>query len=283
MAHAAPLQWQLRGRVLDLARPAVMGILNVTPDSFSDGGQYADLDAALARAMDMEEEGADIIDVGGESTRPGSARVGEAEEIRRVVPLIEKIAARLSAAISVDTMKTGVARAALAAGAHIVNDVRALQAEGMAEVVAASGAGVILMHMHGTPETMQDIPLDGPATVATVVSWLRTRVAEVERRGIDHARIAVDPGIGFGKTAGANEILIARLGDLKELGLPIAIGASCKQFIGLRTGREPQKRMAGSIAAHVLAYAYGANIIRTHDVRATRDAMAVTAAILHAG
>ena len=282
-AAIAPMQWHARDRVLDLSRPMVMGILNVTPDSFNDGGRYVGLDATLARAEEMANEGADIVDVGGESTRPGSARVTEDEELRRVVPVIEGICKRLSVVISVDTMKAGVARAALAAGAHMVNDVRALQNEGMAEAVAASGAGVVLMHMHGTPETMQDDPLDTEAVVETVVSWLAERVAAVERMGIGRELIAIDPGIGFGKTASANEILIARLGDFKVLGLPIVVGASRKQFIGLRTGRDTHGRLAGSIAAHVLAFANGARVIRTHDVQATRDALAVAAEITERG
>lgn len=275
-------QWRARGRVLDVSRGAVMGVVNVTPDSFYDGGRYAEMDRAVAHALALLQEGADIVDVGGESTRPGAVPVGVDEEIKRVVPVIERLACETDAVISVDTRHAAVARAALEAGAHIVNDVSALSDEGMATVVAEYGAGAVLMHMHGTPATMQEAPLNADRVVDVVREYLGQRIAYAERAGIARAALAVDPGIGFGKSYAANERLLAELERLLEWGLPIVIGVSRKRFIGERTGRDVEGRLAGTLAAQVLAFERGARVFRVHDVAAARDALRVTAAILAA-
>jgi len=271
--------WRVRGRVFDLARPVVMGILNVTPDSFYGPSRAVGLQAAVDHAALLADEGADLIDIGGESTRPGASPVSEGEELRRVLPVVERFASRVSPAISIDTMKPGVARAALAAGAHVINDITALQADGMAAAAVEHKAGVILMHMHGTPATMQASPLGAAEVVEAVMTFLRARVAAAEHAGIRRDQIAVDPGFGFGKTAEANEEVLRSLGVVAGLGLAVAVGVSRKRFIGQRTGQEAEGRLAGSLAAQVVAFACGARIFRTHDVRATRDALAVAAAL----
>jgi len=271
----------LRDRILDLAEPAVMGVLNVTPDSFSDGGRHADVDAAVARGEQMAAEGAAIVDVGGESTRPGAAPVSAQEEIRRVVPVIERLVARVPVPISVDTSKPEVIRAAVAAGASMVNDVRALGLPGALEAAAGSGAAVCLMHMQGEPATMQDAPRYG-GVVAEVREFLASRVAACEAAGIPRERICIDPGIGFGKTAAHNLELLAKLAGLGVAGRPILVGVSRKSVVGIITGRAPGDRLAGSIAFAALAAAGGASIIRAHDVAATLDAVRVGSALRRA-
>jgi dihydropteroate synthase len=272
----------LRDRTLDLAEPLVMGILNVTPDSFSDGGLYAGIEAAVARGEQIAEEGAAILDVGGESTRPGAAPVSAEEEIRRVVPVIERLAGRIRASISVDTSKPEVIREAVAAGASMVNDVRSLRLPGALAAAAGSGVAVCLMHMQGEPATMQDRP--GYADVlAEVRDFLASRVAACEAAGIPRDRICVDPGIGFGKTAAHNLALLARLDEVGVAGRPILVGVSRKSLVGIITGRAPGDRLAGSVAFAALAAASGASIVRTHDVAATLDAIRVGSALRHAG
>jgi dihydropteroate synthase len=251
----------------------VMGIVNVTPDSFSDGGTYLEADAAIAHGRDLLAAGADLVDVGGESTRPGAAAVGAAEEIARVTPVIEALASD-GATVSVDTSKAAVAEAALSAGAGIVNDVTALADPGMAAICAARGPGLVLMHMKGTPRTMQDNPVYEDVVIE-VREFLAERLRFAVDAGIDEETIWLDPGIGFGKTVEHNLELIARLGELADLGRPIVIGASRKNFIGAITGREVGDRLGGSIATNVLGLANGAEVLRVHDVAETIQAVRV--------
>ena len=250
-----------------------MGILNVTPDSFSDGGRYAGLAQALDRARAMLADGADVVDVGGESTRPGAAPVDEATELARVVPVIEALA-REGALVSVDTTKPGVMRAAIGAGAAIVNDVGALGAPGAIEAVAGSGVAVCLMHMRGTPATMQSAP-EYADVVAEVRGFLKTRARACEAAGIARDRIVVDPGFGFGKTLAHNLDLLARLDEIAASGYPVLAGLSRKSMLGAITGRPEGERMAASVAAALSAVQRGAAIVRVHDVRETVDALAV--------
>jgi dihydropteroate synthase len=263
---------------LDLAMPAVMGVLNVTPDSFSDGGRYADRDAAVARGLRMAEEGARIVDVGGESTRPGASPVGAAEESDRGVPVIERLRAASPVLVSVDTCKPEVMRAAIAAGAALVNDVRALAAPGALEAVAASSAGVCLMHMQGDPATMQGDPRYSDV-VAEVRDFLARRVAACEGAGIARERLCIDPGIGFGKRVRHNLELLNALPRLSALGLPVLVGVSRKSLIGSVTGRPQGQRLAGSLALAALSVARGAAIIRAHDVAETVDAVKIAMAL----
>ncbi len=262
---------------IDLGRPVVMGVLNVTPDSFSDGGLYLDPSAALDHAARLVEEGAAIVDIGGESTRPGAARVPAGEESRRVIPVVQRLAATLRVPVSVDTRKPEVMREALAAGAAMVNDVSALQAPGALEAVVASDAAICLMHMQGDPATMQASPRYADV-VAEVREFLRARVAACAAAGIARERIAVDPGFGFGKTLDHNLALLAGLADLAADGIPVLAGLSRKRMIGALTGGAEGDRLAGSLAAAVVAAINGARIIRAHDVRPTVDALAVVAA-----
>jgi len=262
---------------IDLERPVVMGILNVTPDSFSDGGCYASLPEALAHGRRLAEEGAAIVDVGGESTRPGAAPVAEDEELRRVIPVIERLVADLAIPVSVDTRKPGVMRRALAAGASMINDVTALAAPGALEAVADSEAAACLMHMRGEPATMQDAPRYDDV-LAEVRSFLRARVAVCEHAGIGRERLVVDPGFGFGKTLEHNLVLLAGLSTIAADGVPVLAGLSRKRTIAALTGRSDGDRLGGSVAAAVLASLNGARIVRAHDVRATVDALAVVAA-----
>jgi len=261
---------------IDLSRPVVMGVLNVTPDSFSDGGHHAALAAALAHGSRLAEEGAAIVDVGGESTRPGAAPVDEDEELRRVIPVIERLAATIAVPVSVDTRKPGVMRRALAAGASMVNDVAALAARGAIDAVAASDAAACLMHMQGEPDTMQADPRYGDV-VGEVRSFLRARVAACEAAGIARGRLVVDPGFGFGKTLEHNLALLSGLSAIAADGVPVLAGLSRKRMIGALTGRTEGDRLGGSVAAAVLAALRGARILRAHDVRATVDALAVVA------
>ena len=252
-------------------RPAVMGVLNVTPDSFSDGGEFFDPQRAVARALAMVEEGADLLDIGGESSRPGADAVGEAEEVRRVLPLVEQLVGRVGVPISVDTCRAGVARRALAAGASMVNDISGFHADPeMAAVVAAAEASAVVMHMRGTPRTMQHETAYGDL-VGEVWKGLRKSLELGDVAGVPRERLVVDPGIGFGKNAVANLVLLARLGEFATLGCPILVGASRKSFIGKTLGLDdPKDRLEGSLAAATLAVWNGAHIVRAHDVRATR-------------
>jgi len=261
------------------AEPRIMGILNVTPDSFSDGGRYLPAEAAIAHGLRLAQEGAAMIDVGGESTRPGAEPVGEQEELRRVVPVIEGlVAAGLAAEISIDTSKVAVARAALDAGATFVNDVTALRAEpALAALVAERGVGCCLTHMQGEPRTMQVAPRYEDV-VAEVTEFLARRVEVAVAAGIGRDRIMVDPGIGFGKTVEHNLELLARLPELGALGLPILIGTSRKSFLGTLTGRSEEQRLAATIATNVIALLAGASVFRVHDVAPLRDALGVAAA-----
>jgi dihydropteroate synthase len=276
------MQLRCADRRLDLSTPAVMGVLNVTPDSFSDGGRYTTLDAARAHAQKMVEQGARIIDVGGESTRPGATPVSPDEEIARVVPVIEALHIELDALISIDTRHADVARAALAAGAHIVNDVAALTSPEMLETVTRSDAGVCLMHMQGEPSTMQAQPRYEDV-VHEVKAFLAARVRACEAVGISRDRIVIDPGIGFGKTLQHNLQLLARLVELRELDVPLLIGVSRKSMFKALLGREIDGRLPGAVAMTCAAVLAGAAIIRAHDVAATVDAVKVAVALRHAG
>jgi dihydropteroate synthase len=261
----------------------VMGILNVTPDSFSDGGRFTDAPRAIEHGLAMEREGATIIDVGGESTRPGAEPVSEADELARVIPVIEGLrGAGVKAAISIDTSKATVARAALDAGAAMVNDVSAFRADpGMAELVASAGVTCVLMHMRGEPRTMQRDPRYDDV-VGEVRAFLEERMHAVMRAGIAEDRIWLDPGIGFGKTVDHNLVLLRELPRLVELGRPIVIGTSRKSFLGRLTGREFAGLGAATVATSVLAYERGARVFRVHDVAPTRDALIVSAATVRA-
>jgi len=272
-------KWQCRDRVLDLSRPVVMGVLNVTPDSFSDGGRFREGDAALAHARRMIEEGAAIVDIGGESTRPGASPAGADEEMARVLPVIERLRSESGVFISVDTSKPEVIRAAVAAGADIVNDVRALQEPGALEAAVGSGAGVCLMHMQGEPRTMQDAP-HYEDVVEDVGGFLAARIRVCRDAGIEAARLAVDPGFGFGKNLQHNLTLLGRLETLEVLGLPIAVGLSRKSMLARLTGRGVDERLAGSVALAAIAVIHGARIVRAHDVAATVDAVRVAAAVI---
>jgi dihydropteroate synthase len=268
------MRWHLRDRILTFERALVMGIVNVTPDSFSDGGRCGDADAGIRLGLELAEQGADILDIGGESTRPGATPVDLAEELRRVLPVVEGLCGKTRVPLSIDTSKAEVARACLEAGAHIVNDVTALTGDpGMLEVVRAAGAGVILMHMQGTPATMQIAP-HYDDVVEDVCRYLLQRLQDVTARGLAREKIALDPGVGFGKTHQHNLEIVARLAEFQRLGLPICLGASRKGFIAKITGRPLDQRAAGSTAVVCHALAHGAaQIVRVHDVPPTRDAV----------
>jgi len=262
--------------------PKVMGIVNVTPDSFSDGGRFFGTGEAVERALQLVEEGADIIDVGGESTRPGSAPVAEGEELRRIIPVIEGLRNRSGVPISIDTTKSAVARSALAAGADIINDVSALRSDAtMAPVAAEAGCPVVLMHMLGSPRTMQRDP-QYDDVVAEVKAFLSEAIDRAVSVGIERSQLAVDPGIGFGKTVAHNLRLINELGALKTLGVPVVLGASRKSFIGKVLDVEADDRIEGTLAVSALAVKTGAEIIRVHDVRANRRAIELAYAVLSA-
>ena len=257
----------------------LMGIVNVTPDSFSDGGLYLDPEAAIEHGRKLLEDGADILDVGGESTRPGAEEVPAGEELRRVVPVVERLA-ESGATISVDTSKAAVAAAAIGAGATIVNDVTALRGDpGMAAICAERGATVILMHMLGEPRTMQDDPRYDDV-VTEVGDFLAARLEAAVGDGIAEERIWLDPGIGFGKTRDHNLELLGRLGELRRLGRPLVVGASRKSFIGGVDGSEAGDRLGGTIASSLLAAAEGAEVLRVHDVAEMRQALRLAAAVL---
>ncbi len=266
------------GKPLDLARPRVMGILNVTPDSFSDGGRFIDPDDALRQAERMVADGADILDVGGESTRPGAAAVSLEDELGRVIPVIERLAARFDVPVSIDTSKPEVMRAAVAAGAALINDVNALRAADAIATVADLGVPVCLMHMQGEPRTMQRAP-QYDDVVADIIEYLGARVAACEEGGIARSRLLLDPGFGFGKTLEHNLALLAGLRDFARLGLPVLVGISRKSMLGALTGREVEDREAASVAAVLMAVERGAAIIRVHDVAPTVDALKVWQAV----
>jgi dihydropteroate synthase len=265
--------------LLELQFPAVMGIVNVTPDSFSDGGQFFAADAALEQGLTLVREGASVVDIGGESTRPGSELVTLDEELRRVLPVIEALAGSVGVPISVDTMKAGVARRALAAGAAILNDVSALRYDPeMVDVVAESGAPVCLMHMQGMPKTMQEDPRYDDV-VDEVLAFLEERMAFALARGVREEQIMVDPGIGFGKTVAHNLALLDGLDRFTALGRPILLGASRKRFLGAILGTEPSGRAIGTVATTVIGYLAGAHIFRVHDVKPNFEALRVALAV----
>ena len=272
-------QLDCAGRLLKLDRPRVMGIVNVTPDSFSDGGEHASLEAAVAHGLRLAEEGADILDVGGESTRPGAAEVPVEEELRRILPVVTQLARETGLPIRVDTSKPDVMRAAVEAGAGMINDVFALRREGALDAAAQLGVPVVLMHMLGEPRSMQDDPRYDDV-VAEVHRFLAERIFAAEMAGIAKRNIVVDPGFGFGKTAAHNLLLLAQLARFTELGVPLMAGLSRKKTIGELTGRQdPHARVHGSVAAHVIAAQRGARLLRVHDVAATVDALKVWNAV----
>jgi dihydropteroate synthase len=276
------LTWRLGERTLTICRrPLVLGIVNVTPDSFSDGGLHADAESAVAHALELVRQGADLLDVGAESTRPGARPVSAAEELHRVLPVVQALSGSGTVPISVDTSKASVARVCLAAGAQVINDVTALRGDpGMTAVVRDTGAGVILMHMQGTPATMQDDPHYGDV-VAEVGAFLEQRLQFALAEGIAADRVVLDPGIGFGKRAGHNRELLARLHEFQRFGRPVCLGVSRKGFIGRLLGERPvERRLAGSLAAvcHALAH-HAVQVVRVHDVEATRDALVVWEAL----
>lgn len=272
---------QFGHRTLDLSTPQIMGILNVTPDSFSDGGRYQGVDAALKQAESMLSQGASIVDVGGESTRPGATPVGAQEEMERVLPVVEAIAQRIDVTISVDTSNPQLMTSAAHIGAHLLNDVRALQQDGALKAAAKSGLPVCLMHMQGTPETMQQAPqyLD---VVADVLSFLKERIRACTEAGIEANRLIIDPGFGFGKTTEYNYRLLAELKTLQTLNRPILAGLSRKRMIGEVTSQPiAEQRVHGSAAGALIAAINGANILRVHDVQATKAALDVWLATEH--
>jgi dihydropteroate synthase len=274
----------VRGRILRPdVRPLVMGILNVTPDSFSDGGRFRMPGPALSRARQLVAEGADLVDVGGESTRPGAAPVSAAEEAERVVGLVETLKRELDALVSVDTRKAEVARLALAAGADVVNDVSGLGDPEMAGVLAAADCGAVLMHMRGTPETMQSLAVYGDVA-EEVAAELSATLARAVAAGIDAERVVLDPGIGFAKTAAQNLALIGGIGRVAALGRPVLLGPSRKRFLGeLLGGAPPEARDAATVGACVAGLARGARLFRVHEVRAARQALDAADAVFRAG
>jgi len=267
-----------KGKPLDLSCPQVMGVLNITPDSFSDGGDFFEPEKAVQHALQMEADGAAIIDIGGESTRPGAEPVPEADEIRRVVPVIEALQSRLKVPISIDTQKPGVMRAAIRAGAGFINDVNALREPGALEAAAACAVPVCLMHMQGDPRTMQGDP-HYDDVVDEVKTFLQQRLIVCEQAGIRREQIVLDPGFGFGKTADHNLQLLARLEEFDRLGQPMVVGLSRKSMIGKLLGLEVGERLPASIALAVLAVERGARLVRSHDVAATWQALQMSTAL----
>lgn len=257
-----------------------MGVLNVTPDSFSDGGQFLDPEAAVEQGRKLVQEGADLLDIGGESTRPGAESVSEEEELRRVVPVIRALHAELDIPLSIDTSKAAVASVALDAGADIINDISGLTADPlMPELALASGAGVVLMHMQGRPRTMQIDPKYVDVR-KEVLAWLMGRIQALEEQGMERNRIVVDPGIGFGKTLEHNLDLLTGLSQLQKSGCPLLVGLSRKRFLGMLTGNDVSDRLAGSLSGLVYSLTRGAHIMRVHDVKASVDAARVVDALL---
>ncbi len=278
MNNRKRFDWKIRSRELKLGeRTLLMGILNVTPDSFSDGGKFLDPDRAYARAIEMEDQGADIIDVGAESTRPGSTRISEAEEMRRLVPVLKRLRDKLSIPICVDTYKAAVAEKALDLGADIINDPTSLTYEpGLAKAVLNANAGLILNHMRGTPETWAKLP-PLPDVMGTVASDLQATVHRAAKAGVDTTRIVIDPGLGFGKRKEQNFEIIARLGELVRINMPILIGPSRKSFLARQDERETSYANAGAVTASILA---GAHIVRVHEVLEMRIAAQIADAVL---
>jgi dihydropteroate synthase len=276
-----PTEWKTSRRSLSLQRPLIMGILNITPDSFSDGGRCYELDLAVEAALQMEADGADIIDIGGESTRPGAAPVASEDEIARIIPVIERLAGILKCAISVDTCKSAVAERALGAGAEIINDISGFTFDpDMAGLAAATGAGVVLMHTRGTPDKMQQNTVYGDM-MAEVTAGLLSSVARAGEAGVSMECMAIDPGIGFGKGVAGNLELIRRLPEFSSFGLPILVGPSRKSFIGTVLGREQtDDRLFGTAATVALSISHGAAIVRVHDVRAMRDVADMAHAVM---
>jgi dihydropteroate synthase len=267
------------GRILKLDRPQVMGIVNVTPDSFSDGGAHDTTEAAVAHALALVEEGADLLDIGGESTRPGADEVSLEEELRRVVPVIERLAARVQVPISIDTYKPEVMRAAIQAGAGMINDVYGLRRDGALETAATLGVPIIIMHMQGEPRSMQAAP-DYDDVVGEVHRFLTERIFAAEMAGIPKKQIVIDPGFGFGKDTGHNLQLLAQFERFTQLGVPVLAGLSRKRSLGEITGRSvAAERVAASLAAHLIAAQRGAGLVRVHDVAATVDALKVWNAV----
>lgn len=273
---------KLRSRNLDLSAPQVMGVLNRTPDSFSDGGRHIDLDAALYRVERMLGEGAALIDIGGESTRPGAVVVSEQEELDRVVPLIEQLQHRFDCVLSVDTMKPVVMLAACKAGAELINDIHALRTPGALEAAVETGAGVCLMHMQGKPRTMQQAPRY-ENVVIEVRGFLEQQIGRCEQAGIARERLCIDPGFGFGKNLEHNLALLENLAELAVLGLPVLVGMSRKSMLGAISGRAMVDRVAAGAAATALAIDRGAMIVRSHDVAATVDAVKLSWAVRQTG
>lgn len=272
-------QLDCAGRILRLDRARVMGIVNVTPDSFSDGGHHDTTEAAVAHGLKLVEEGADLLDIGGESTRPGAVPVSVEEELRRIVPVIEQLAARTSVPISIDTFKPEVMRAAMAAGAGMINDIFGLRQDGALEAAAAANVPVVLMHMQGEPGNMQADP-HYDDVVAEVHGFLVQRLFAAEMAGIAKKHLVIDPGFGFGKNTTHNMTLLARSERFLELGVPMLAGLSRKRSLGELTGREaPADRVAASVAAHLIAVQRGARIVRVHDVAATVDALKIWQAV----
>ena len=267
------MKWLCAGRQLDLSEPLIMGIVNVTPDSFSDGGRYAGTPEAIAHGLELLEQGADILDIGGESTRPGAAEVTEQEELERVVPVVEALA-KTGAVISVDTSKAGVIREAVKAGAHIINDVRALQEPGALEAAAQTNAGICLMHMQGTPATMQKNIAYGNL-LQEVERFLLDRAQCAQCAGIAQERICLDYGFGFGKTVDQNFELLANTDYFARLPYPILVGLSRKSSLGAVVGRDVSDRLIASVTGALIAAQRGAGIVRVHDVAATRDAFKI--------
>ena len=272
------MEIRLGERILTLEKSRVMGVLNVTPDSFSDGGRFLSADAAFEQAASMSKEGADIIDVGGESTRPGAEELPVQQELDRILPVIQSITARLDVAVSVDTSKPEVMQAAVASGAVLVNDVLALQRDGALQAAAGLNVAVCLMHMRGNPRTMQVRPRY-KALPAEVIDFLDARVRAGSDAGIDADRMIVDPGFGFGKNDQHNLKLLANLEQFRDLKLPILVGLSRKRTLGNLTGKDAEQRVAAGVAAAVIAVSKGANIVRTHDVGPTVDALKVFDAV----
>lgn len=275
--HTSPIL-DCRGKILTFDHPRICGILNITPDSFSDGGKFLDVSAALNRALAMVEEGADIIDVGGESTRPGATAVSVTEEIDRVIPVIEQLTKIVSIPISIDTSKPEVMRAAVRAGAGIINDVYGLRQEGALEAAAETGAAVCLVHMQGEPRTMQEKP-HYDDVVSEVHRFLAERLFTCQLAGIDKKKLIIDPGFGFGKTLEHNVTLLRELSRFASLDVPILVGLSRKSLIGTLIHRSAGQRVYGSVAAALIAIQRGASIVRVHDVGATRDALAIWNAV----
>ena len=263
-----------KGRSLDLSRPQVMGILNVTPDSFSDGSRYQQLDVALRHASQMVQAGATLIDIGGESTRPGAAEVPLEQELERVVPVVERLAAELDVWLSVDTYKAEVMRAAMAAGAHLINDIRALEAPGALAAAAEAQVPVCLMHMQGAPRTMQQAP-HYENLLGEVHAYFAQRIVACVAAGIPRERLILDPGFGFGKTLDQNYELLARLDEFADFQLPLLVGMSRKSMVGQLLERPVEARLAGSLALALYASRRGAHIIRVHDVQETVDALRI--------